>query len=148
MSIEAKLLDDMKSALKSGDTTRLETIRMLRAQLKNASLGKQEALPEQEVLAILAKEAKKRKESIDLYRQGGREDLVESETKELVIIEEYLPAALTEQEIDELIGNAIQQSGASGISDMGKVMGLVMAQVKGRADGKMVQNRVRQKLGA
>jgi uncharacterized protein YqeY len=148
MSIEAKLLDDMKSAMKSGDTVRLETIRMLRAQLKNASLGKQEALPEQDVLAILAKEAKKRKESIELYRQGGREDLVESETKELEIIEAYLPAALTEQEIDEIIGEAIQQSGATGVSDMGKVMGRVMSRVKGRADGKMIQNRVRQKLGA
>jgi len=146
MSIEAKLLEDMKIAMKAGDKIRLETIRMLRAQLKNASLGKEEPLPEEAVLGIISKEAKRRKESIDLYRQGGREDLVEKESEELSILQSYLPEALSETEIGHIVDEAISQVNATGMQDMGKVMGVVMPKVKGRADGKLIQEQVRKKL--
>ncbi|MBN2104471.1 GatB/YqeY domain-containing protein [bacterium] len=146
MSIEDKLINDMKTAMKSGDRIKLETIRMLRAQLKNASLGKKEPLPESDVFAIISKEAKRRKESIELYRKGGREDLVENESKELEILQAYLPEALSDAEIDTLIDQAIAQVNAADMQDMGKVMGVVMPQIKGRADGNVVQTRVRQKL--
>jgi uncharacterized protein YqeY len=143
MSIEATLLEDMKAAMKRGDSLRVETIRLLRAQIKNASLGKEEPLPEADVLAILSKEAKKRKEAIVLYQQGGRDDLVQSETNELEIIHSYLPEAMNENEIDTLIRQCISQAYAEGMKDIGKVMSMIMPQIKGRADGKMVQERVR-----
>jgi len=146
MSIEDKLINDMRTAMKSGDKIKLVTIRMIRAQLKNAGLGREEPLPESEVLAIISKEAKRRKESVELYLKGGREDLAENESKELEIIQSYLPEALSANEIDTLIEQAIAQVNAAGMQDMGKVMGVVMSQVKGRADGSMVQVRVRQKL--
>ncbi|MBN1780905.1 GatB/YqeY domain-containing protein [bacterium] len=146
MAIEAQILEDMKAAMKSGDTIRLETIRMLRAQLKNANLGKKDPLAEDDVMSIIAKEAKKRKESIALYEKGGRQDLVENEKQELEILQSYLPKALTVEEIDVLIGEAISRTNASGTQDMGKVMGIIMPQVKSRADGKLIQERVRLKL--
>ena len=138
MGVEEKLLEDMKTAMKSGDKVKLETIRMIRAQLKNASLGKEEPLPEADVTAIIDKEAKRHKESIELYKQGQRDDLAEKESQELAIIQSYLPAALSETEITQI--------NASGLQDMGKVMGVIMPQVKGRADGKLIQEQVRQKL--
>lgn len=146
MSIEAKLLEDMKLAMKSGDKVKLETIRMLRAQLKNANLNSNDPLPDEDVLAIINKEAKRRKESIELYEQGNRDDLVKIESQELEILQSYLPAALSETEIDLIIDQAIAQVHADGMQDIGKVMGVIMPQVKGRADGKLIQVRVRQKL--
>lgn len=147
MSIEVTLLEDMKIAMKSGDKVKLETIRMLRAQIKNANLNSKDLLPDADVLSIITKEVKRRKESIELYEKGGRDDLVKAESQELEILKSYLPAALTESEIDSIIDQAISQVHAGGIQDLGKVMGLIMPQVKGRADGKMIQERVRQKLG-
>ena len=146
MSIEATLLEDMKAAMKKGDSIRVETIRLLRAQIKNASLGRKEPLPESSILAILSKEAKKRKESIALYQRGGRDDLVQNETRELDIIQSYLPEAMSGTEIDALIRQCISQLHAEGMKDMGKVMSMIMPQIKGRADGKTVQERVRELL--
>lgn len=148
MNIEARLLEDMKAAMKSGDTRKLETIRLLRAQIKNVSLGKEEPLSESDLLAIINKEAKRRKESITLYEQGNREDLVQSETQELEILQSYLPEAMSESELDEILDEVIAQLNAASMQDMGKVMGVVMPRVKGRADGKLIQERVRQKLSS
>jgi uncharacterized protein YqeY len=146
MGIEDKLLEDMKTSMKSGDKIRLETIRMLRAQLKNANIGSKDPLAESDVIAVIDKEAKRRKESIELYKQGQRADLVETESRELEILQSYLPAALSEMEIQEIITQAIHQTDALGVKDIGKVMGIIMPQVKGRADGKHIQELVRQKL--
>jgi uncharacterized protein YqeY len=143
MGIEATLLEDMRVAMKKGDSLLVETIRLLRAQIKNASLGKKEPLPDADIWAILSKEAKKRKESIALYQQGGREDLVQSETRELEIILSYLPESMSEAEIDTLIRQCMSQIHAEGMKDIGKVMSMIMPQIKGRADGKIVQERVR-----
>lgn len=146
MSTPNKLIEDMKSAMKSGDKIRLNTIRQLRAQLKDAQIAKGDELTEDEVMATLANAAKKRKEAIKLYEQGGRQELVESESAELTVIEEYLPQQLSEVELADLVEKAIKELGASGPSDLGKVMGKIMAQARGRADGKLVQQMVREKL--
>ena len=146
MGVEAKLLDDMKAAMKSGDKVAVETLRMIRSQLKNASIAKGKDLSEENVIDVLSKEAKKRKESLELFKQGGREDLAEKEQQELNIITSYLPAALSEDEVSGIIDKAIVEVGAQGMQDMGKVMGKVMPEVKGRADGKVVQELVKKKL--
>lgn len=147
MALADQLLQDMKTAMKSGDKITLETIRMVRSQIKNVEVQKGEALTDEDILQVLTKEAKRRKESIDMYTKGGRDDLAENESKELDVIQSYLPEALSEDELFAIIADAIEKTGAQGMSDMGKVMGMVMPQTKGRADGKMIQNLVRQKLG-
>ena len=147
MGLQEKLLDDMKTAMKSGNKVALETLRMLRSQLKNASIAKGEDLSEEDVIGVLSKEAKKRKESLELYRQGGREDLAEKEEIEMQIIVSYLPEALSEDELAKIVDKAVVETEAESLRDMGKVMGVVMPQVKGRADGKAVQEMVKKKLG-
>ena len=147
MGLQEKLLDDMKTAMKSGNKVALETLRMLRSQLKNASIAKGEDLLEEDVMGVLSKEAKKRKESLELYRQGGREDLAEKEEMEMQIIASYLPEALSEDELAKIVDKAVVETEAESLRDMGKVMGVVMPQVKGRADGKAVQEMVKKKLG-
>jgi uncharacterized protein YqeY len=146
MGLEEQLLQDMKSALKSGDKPTLETIRMLRAQLKNKYIEKGEDLSETEVVDVLSKEAKKRKESIDMYKQGERDDLADKESRELEIINSYLPKFLSEDEVEKIIRCAIDETKAESIREMGKVMGIVMPQVKGRADGRIVQDMVKKLL--
>jgi len=146
MGLEEKLLQDMNSAMKSGDKVALETIRMVRAQPKNASIAKGEDLSEEDVIEVLSKEAKKKKESLELYKQGGREDLVEKEEKESSVIASYLPEALSQEELEEIVDKAVEETGARSLMEMGKVMGVVMPQVKGRAEGKGVQELVKKKL--
>ena len=146
MGLEQKLVDDMKSAMKSGDKMLLGSIRMLRAQLKNASIAKGKDLSDEDVIEILSREAKKRKESLELYKKGGRADLVEKEEKELAIITSYLPEQLSQDEIEKIVDEIIAETGAESLRDMGKVMGAVMQKVKGRADGKIVQEIVKKKL--
>ena len=146
MGLEEKILQDMKDAMRSGDKLRVETIRLLRAQLKNVSIEKGDTLEDEDIFQVLTKEAKKRNESIDLYKQGGREELEERERQELEIIQSYLPEALSHDEIVIIVDQAIKESEAQTIKDMGKVMGCIMPKLKGRADGKMVQELVKQKL--
>lgn len=141
-----KLTDEMKSAMKSGDKIKLSTIRQLRAQMKDAQIAKGDELTEEEMMAVLNNAAKKRREAIKLYEQGGRDELAENEKAELAVIETYLPQQLSEAEISDIIDKAIAETGAAGPSDLGKVMGKIMGQVRGRADGKLVQQLVRTKL--
>lgn len=141
-----KLTDEMKSAMKSGDKIKLSTIRQLRAQMKDAQIAKGDELTEDEMMAVLNNAAKKRREAIKLYEQGGRDELAENEKAELAVIETYLPQQLSEAEISDIIDKAIAETGAAGPSDLGKVMGKIMGQVRGRADGKLVQQLVRTKL--
>lgn len=147
MNLQEKLNEDYKAAMKSGDKLRVETLRLLRAQLKDAKINKMEALTPEEEIAALSNAAKKRREAIEMYKQGGRSDLLEREAAELAIISAYLPQALSAEEIARIIDTAIKETGAVAASDMGKVMGKIMPQVKGRADGKMVQQMVRERLG-
>ncbi len=146
MSIQEKLMKDMKAAMKSGDKIRLQTIRGLRAQLKNAQIDKGEALSEEEEIQVLMSAVKKRKESIEQFRAVNRPDRAEEEEQELRIIQQYLPEQMSEEEIAGLIDRVIREVQAASPRDMGKVMGKIMPMVKGKADGKVVQRMVQQKL--
>ncbi|MCB0262779.1 MAG: GatB/YqeY domain-containing protein [Calditrichaeota bacterium] len=148
MSVEKKLMDDYKIAMKSGDKVRLETIRGMRSQLKNFQIEKMRELTEDEVLQVLNSAAKKRRDAIELYQQHGKADRADEELQELAIIEAYLPKQLDESAIAELVEKAIAETNADSIKDMGKIMGVIMPQVKGVADGKLVQQIVKDKLSA
>ncbi len=142
--------DDFKQAMKSGDKVKLETLRSLRAALKDREIalrGEGKELSDEEILATLTSAAKKRRESIDEYTKAGRPERADEESNELKIIQEYLPAQLSTEEIESKVRAAIEQTGASSMKDMGKVMSSVMPELKGRADGKEVQNIVKKLLG-
>jgi uncharacterized protein YqeY len=147
MKIQDKLLQDMKSAIKSGDKVTLETIRMLRADIKNASISKGEDLSESELFSILSKAVKRRQESLAFYKKGDREDLAEIEAKEASVIQSYLPDPLSEKEIEKVIKETIEETGAESLKEMGQVMKVLMPKVQGRANGKLVQEMVKKKLG-
>ncbi len=146
MSVEKQLLEDMKLAMKSGNKVELDTIRMLRAQIKSASIDKKDDLDEAELAQVLQKEAKKRKEAIDFYQKGNREDLVKKEEAELSIILKYLPEQLSEKDLDDIIKTAVESLQVSNEKDLGRVMGAIMPKVKGKADGKLVQQKVKEYL--
>jgi len=150
MSLKEKIADDLKTAMKSGDRIRLETLRTLRAALMEREIEKRgtgkEVSPDDEV-AVLLSAAKKRKESMEQFEKGGRPELVEQEGKELAIIQEYLPKQLSEGEIVQTIEGIVSQTGALGPADFGKVMPLVMKQLKGKADGRTIQELVKKRLG-
>jgi uncharacterized protein YqeY len=138
--ITEKLMEDLKSAMKEKDKLRVSTLRMIIAEMKNAQLEERGELSGDRELSVLTSYAKKRKESIKGYEQGGREDLADKERKELEIVMAYLPDQVGEDEIRAEIKHIIEESGASGPGDMGKVMGPVMAKFKGRADGNVVKS--------
>jgi hypothetical protein len=147
MSFEKRLNEDLKNAMRSGDKIRLETIRSLKTMLKNAQIEKMRELTDDEVLQLLNSAAKRRKESIEQFRNSGREDRAAEEEKELEIIQAYLPAQLDESEIEKIVVETIAEVNATSPKDMGKVMGAIMPKVKGRADGKIIQQIVKSKLG-
>ncbi len=146
MSLLDRLTEDMKSAMKAGETVRLGTIRLLRGQIKDAAIDKRADLTDDEMLGVLANAAKKRREAIEAYQNANRQDLAGKEEAELAVIQSYLPAAPDAAEIEAIIDRAITEAGAQTIRDLGKVMPLVMSATKGRADGKMVSEMVRRKL--
>ena len=150
MNVKETILADLITAMKAKDTKRLQVLRSLKAKLlekeiEQRSGGKAE-LSNENTLAVLTKAAKQRKESIDQYTAGNRLDLVGVEKIELEIIESYLPAPMSEDEIIELIDNQINKVGATGMQDIGKVMGPIMGQLKGKADGSLVNKLVKQRL--
>lgn len=144
--LEDKLMEDYKAAMRAGDAQRKETLRLLRSALKSAEIDKRAPLSEPEVHEVLACQAKQRREAIEQFRQGRREDLVQKEQAELSIIEEYLPAQMSREEIEQLARDVIAEVGASNVREMGAVMSRIMPQVKGRADGKLVNEVVRSLL--
>ncbi len=146
MGIQEKLLEDMKEAMKAGDRVRLDTIRGLRAMLKDAQIAKQAELDEADVIRVLQSAAKKRREAIELYRKGGRQDLAEKEQRELEIIESYLPEMMSPEEIEKHVEAIIERVGAVSLRDLGKVMSEAMRELRGKADGRQVQEIVRKKL--
>jgi len=143
MSIEKQLMEDMKLAMKAGKKLELETIRILRAQIKTASIDKKDDLTDSEMAQVLQKEAKKRKEAITMYKQGNREDLVNKESAELEIISKYMPDQLSDTELEGIINETISTLQVTSDKDMGRVMGAIMSKVKGKADGKIVQQKVK-----
>ena len=146
MGLKAQLLQDMKDAMRAKDKLRLSTIRMINSLIKNAEIEKRGELTDDEIIQLLMKYAKQRKEAIEMYEKGGRQDLVEKEKAELAVVESYLPKQMSEEEIREFVKEAIEATGASSPKDIGKVMQHVMPKVKGRADGSVVNKIVREML--
>jgi len=147
MSLTQRLEQDMKAALKNKDKTKLGVIRMVRSAIKNAEIERGRPLEEGEVLDVLARELKQRKESLQEFEKAGRGELVEKVKAEIAVVETYLPAPLSEEELRELARQVIDEVGASSPADMGKVMKEIIPRVKGRADGKEVNRIVRELLG-
>jgi len=145
MSIQNRLTEAMKEAMKAKQSLRLNAIRMARTALKNAEIEARQELDEQAVIKVLSTLVKQRREAADAYR-ATRPELAEKEEKELAILQEFLPAQLAEPELQKLIANAVAASGATTMKDMGAVMKLVTSQTTGRADGRLVSELVRRQL--
>jgi len=148
MSLAQTIRDDMTAAWRAGDVDRRNTLRLLIAALDYARIAAGHDLSDAEAVTALQREARQRRDSIEQYRAGNREDLVEHEQTELDIITSYLPADLTDEELRDLVREAIAESGASGPSDLGKVMGPLMKSVAGRAEGGRVNALVREVLAS
>jgi len=146
MTTEERLQEDMKLALKAGKKDELSAIRLMRAQLKDAKIEIGEDLTEDQVIGILQKGAKKRKESIEMYLDGNRQDLADKEAFELTVIKRYLPEDMSEDSILELIRNEITSLNLNSDKDIGRLMGVVMPKLKGKADGNLVQQFARKAL--
>ena len=148
VSLKQKLMDDLKQAMKSGDEVKRSTIRLLMAAIKNAEIARQASLEDADILGIIAKEVRQRKESIEAFKQGNRQDLVAREEAELAILEKYLPQQVTREEIMEAARRIIEEVGAQGPGDKGKVMPKIIAQLKGRADGREINAVVTELLAS
>lgn len=146
MSILDQLTNDMKLAMKAQDKTRLSVIRMVISAVKYAELEKNVSLNDDQVLDVLAREVKQRKDSLAEFERGNREDLVAKVKEELAILADYLPEQLTEDAVRAVITATISELGATSRADMGRVMGAVMPQLKGRADGKLINTIVQELL--
>ncbi len=147
-SLKERITEDMKNAMRAKDSERLGTIRMITSAIKQREVDERITLDDTQVLAVIEKMIKTRKESIAQFKTGGRDDLVAKEQKEVDLLQAYLPEQLSEAEIDKLIADAIAQTGATSIKDMGKVMGLLKQQAQGRADMGIVSGKIKAKLGA
>lgn len=145
-SIKQRITDDMKSAMRNKDKDRLATIRLAMAAFKQIEVDERKELTDQDVLAILDKMVKQRRESIKQYQAGNREDLAEKEQAEIAVLQDYLPQPLSEAEITTLIEEAMQATGASSMQEMGKVMGQLKPKLQGRADMGAVSQLIKQKL--
>ena len=147
MELKAEIQQSAKAALKSGDALTLSTLRLLLAALQNEEIRLRKDLSAEEIQKTIATLRKQRSEAIDLYRQGGREELAQKEEAELKILQRFLPEPLSDDEVRELIKASISESGATGIQDLGKVMKLVIPRVSGRSDGKRVGELAKALLG-
>ena len=147
MTLKERITEDMKSAMRASDKERLSTIRMVQAAIKQREVDERIALDDAQVLAVLEKMVKQRRESIAAFEQGGRADLADKEKAEIQILAAYLPEQLTEAEVDALIQAAIAETGAASMKDMGKVMGALKAKAAGRADMGAVSARIKAALG-
>ena len=146
MSLKARLTDDMKTAMKAGDKDRLGVIRLLNAAIKQREVDERVQLDDAQVLAVLEKQMKQRRDSLTQYEAAGRHDLAAVERMELGVIQAYLPEQLDEAEIAAIVAATIAETGASGPRDMGKVMGAIRAKVQGRADMQQVSERIKNAL--
>jgi len=140
-------MDDLKQALKGGDKLRRSVIRLVMAAIKNTEIARQATLVDADILGILAKEVRQRRESIDAFRLGNRQDLVAEEEAELAILQQYLPQPMSREEIVAAARQVIEEMGAQGLGDKGKVMPKLIAQLKGKADGREINEVVTELLG-
>jgi uncharacterized protein YqeY len=147
-ALKQKLEADLKQAIKAKDDLRRSVIRLVLSASKNAEIAKRAALADSDILGVIAKEAKQRKESITAFKEGNRPDLVAKEEAELAILQEYLPAQMTREEIVAAARKVIQETGATGLRDKGKVMPQMTTQLKGRAEGREINEVVTELLNA
>ena len=146
MSLEDKLLTEMKEAMKSNDKVRLSTIRMIRSATKNKAIELRRPLDDEEVQRVIQGMVRKGEESVEQFKLGGRADLVEKETKEIAILKSFLPRSLTREEIIIVIDQTIEETQATSLKDLGKVMKSVMPKLQGKVDGKIVNQLVKERL--
>lgn len=145
MSLKEQLLEDLKLAMKDKDTIRKNAVQMTRAAILQVEKDKRITLDDDGIIEIIAKEVKKRKDSLPDFEKAGRQDLIDDLNREIEILLQYLPQQLTEEELEAYVREAIKESGAASLKDMGKVMQAVMPKVKGKADGKMI-NQIAKKI--
>lgn len=144
MSLKTRLMDDMKVSMKNRDKLRKDVLTMVRAAIKQIEVDERIELDDESIIDVISKQVKQKKDAIEDFKRGQRQDLVELTEKEIDILLEYLPKQLTESELDEIVKAAIDEVGANSIKDMGKIMSKVMPKIKGRADGSMVNKIVKQ----
>jgi uncharacterized protein YqeY len=147
MALKERITEDMKTAMRAGEKERLATIRLALAAIKQREVDERITLDDTQVLAVLEKMIKQRREAIAQFASGGRNDLVVKENAEIAVLQGYLPAQMSEAELDALILEAISATGATSVKDMGKVMGFVKPKAQGRADMGALSARIKQKLG-
>ena len=147
MTLKERIVEDMKTAMRSGEKDRLAVIRLLQAAIKQREVDERIVLDDTQITSVLEKMIKQRKESIVAFEKGARADLVAKETAEIVVLTPYLPAQLSDADLDALIAEAIASTGAASIKDMGKVMGVVKAKAAGKVDMGAVGARIKAKLG-
>ena len=146
--LQQKLTDDLKQSMKGGDTLKRYVIRLVMAAIKNAEIAKQKALEDGDILGIIAKEIRQRKESIEAFKQGDRPELVANEEAEMAVLEAYMPAQMSRDEIVAEAQQVIKEVGAESIRDKGKVMPQLIAKLKGKADGREINEVVTELLGS
>jgi uncharacterized protein len=146
MSLEERLLEEMKQAMKSNDKLRLSTIRMIRSALKNKEIELRKNLEDEEVAKVIQAMVRKGEESVEQFQIGGRMDLVDKEKKEIEILKSFLPQPLSQEEILQIIDQSIQETQASSLKDIGRVMKSVMPKIGGKADGKLINQLVKERL--
>jgi len=146
MSLKERITDDMKAAMRSGEKERLGVIRMITAAIKQREVDERITLDDSQVLSVLEKMIKQRKESVVQFQAGNRQDLVDKEVAEITLLQSYLPAQLSDAELDVLIGEAVAATGAASIKDMGKVMAIIKTKAQGRADMAAVGTKIKARL--
>jgi len=146
--VKDRVLDAVKAAMRAGDKQRLAALRMVSAAIKQQEVDTRRELSDEDVLGVLGKMVKQRREALDQYEQAGREDLASRERDEIAVISEFLPQPLSESEIDALVDEAIAETGAASVRDMGKVMATLKPRLQGRADMGSVSARVKNRLGS
>ncbi len=146
MSLNDRLNEDMKQAMKNKDKLKLSVIRMVRSAIKNAEIESKSTLSDDEIITVLNRELKQRRDSLQEFKNAGREDLVEGLLAEIEILHQYLPEQLSEQELKDIIQSVINEVGATSKKDMGKVMGALIPKINGRADGKLASQLVQEYL--
>jgi uncharacterized protein YqeY len=146
MNLEERLVEEMKQAMKSNEKLRLSTIRMIRSSLKNKEIELRKKLEDEDIVKVIQVMVRKGEESVEQFQAGGRMDLVEKETKEIEILRSFLPQPLSQEEILKIVDETIQETQASSLKDIGKVMKSVMPKIGGKADGKLINQLVKERL--
>jgi len=146
MGLEERLVEEMKEAMKSSDKLRLSTIRMIRSNIKNKEIELRKPLDDETIQRVIQGMVRKGEESLDQFKLGGRMDLVEKESKEIEILKSYLPQSLTQEEVIKIIDQTIEETQVTSLKDLGKVMKSVMPKLQGKADGKLINQLVKERL--